>query len=805
MTDGTLVRCPAGHYTWTFQGCDPLSACFAEKEVVYGDRGALWDIPTASSCHVHNVTSRPPLFACDSGVQRVPYNLVCDHRSDCNDNSDEIFCHFARCTGEKLLQCGTSQQCYSLSELCDGELHCINGADEINSCDNYNNGVEEFITSTVINIMVAKFPPAIVYFIGTSHVTVEVRDNGSHCSDTHFECPQDGYCLPVYVRCNGVYDCPGYEDEAGCETYTCPGFFRCRGSQVCLHPDHVCDGRFQCPEQDDELFCNLLCPSSCFCQGFAFFCPVSFDAHLYPRLRYLDAGGSGMSPKNVSENQMLVHLRLAHCGLNRYEETALPNLISLDLSHNRIFSIDIGDLAQLRNLRLLFLRENPMSSLFQASETVWVVTMPSLRELDLSRADIAELNTEVQLLFPSLLILNLSYVGLTKITGKGFVGLNQLRKLDVRGCPLTSFPKAVWSAQRQLQSLTADNYKLCCPQLLPPDFNPSKCQAPENPVSSCLALFKDDAHVVFLSIVCLLAVCGNVAKFVWECCQCHSDGNDIAVFSACLSLCDILTGGYLGVMVVLNQVYRGEYLWQDEAWRQGIPCRILAVVFLTSEKQSLLLLFFITLKHAITLYFPTRHFPLDRKAAVLMCALAWTLSFILGLMSVMLHWPLHSHTALCLPLPLRHPDNAAQDFYFAATTMFHVTLLSALVITLGLISVALNIGSTATFCNPMPPGFTLVKRFLNIAVSRTLFMFPIAVLGILAEQNMSVSEKLAVNVTVYLSPLNSALNPLLYAHGIFKEKEQRLQRERLIQRLRAKNAAKDKGARRQHVQTRESQ
>nr|KAG5712202.1 hypothetical protein BaRGS_014552 [Batillaria attramentaria] len=33
-----------------------------------------------------------------------------------------------------------------------------------------------------------------------------------------------GYCLPVYLRCNGVYDCPGLEDERDCDKYACPGF-----------------------------------------------------------------------------------------------------------------------------------------------------------------------------------------------------------------------------------------------------------------------------------------------------------------------------------------------------------------------------------------------------------------------------------------------------------------------------------------------------------------------------------------------------------------------------------------------------
>nr|KAG5686645.1 hypothetical protein BaRGS_013432 [Batillaria attramentaria] len=54
----------------------------------------------------------------------------------------------------------------------------------------------------------------------------------------HLHC-ESNYCLPVYVRCNGVYDCVGHEDEADCESYTCPGFYRCRASSVCVHVDHL--------------------------------------------------------------------------------------------------------------------------------------------------------------------------------------------------------------------------------------------------------------------------------------------------------------------------------------------------------------------------------------------------------------------------------------------------------------------------------------------------------------------------------------------------------------------------------------
>ena len=101
-------------------------------------------------------------------------------------------------------------------------------------------------------------------------------------------------------------DCPNRDDEASCESYTCSGFYRCRGSKVCLHPDHVCDGVLQCPQSDDELLCErLTCPDVCQCQGLAFVCTANFSASSYIDLRYLDASGSGMTPR-VLDSQPLV-------------------------------------------------------------------------------------------------------------------------------------------------------------------------------------------------------------------------------------------------------------------------------------------------------------------------------------------------------------------------------------------------------------------------------------------------------------------------------------------------------------------
>ena len=181
--------------------------------------------------------------------------------------------------------------------------------------------------------------PKSVSFFGGGRVNPKRLESMSECKDSHFICPSDAFtCLPVFLRCNGVFDCPLHEDEAACDSYTCPGFYRCRGSRVCVHPDHVCDGVPHCPQRDDELLCHLTCPDECVCHGWAFVCKDVIRAPTFSQLRYLDVSGTGMTPQLLLHNRMLIHLSLAACHLEHLENLTLPNPRSLD-SENQLTSV----------------------------------------------------------------------------------------------------------------------------------------------------------------------------------------------------------------------------------------------------------------------------------------------------------------------------------------------------------------------------------------------------------------------------------------------------------------------------------
>ena len=106
------AMCPDGHATHVFLACDVSTFCWAGRNMTFSLRSEFWALPTAQSCQVQlPVTPLPPSFPCESDAQRVPYSLVCDHKRDCADNSDETFCSFLPCQWQHQIQCLNKQVC----------------------------------------------------------------------------------------------------------------------------------------------------------------------------------------------------------------------------------------------------------------------------------------------------------------------------------------------------------------------------------------------------------------------------------------------------------------------------------------------------------------------------------------------------------------------------------------------------------------------------------------------------------------------------------------------------------------------
>ena len=744
-TNVSVVACPQGHVTHDFLSCDPSSHCGREQY--------------AARCRTERGGSMPT-FACENRIRTLPFTLVCDHRPDCMDNSDEEFCVHEECSDST---CKRSGECISYSHWCDGMQHCEDKLDEENCFLQPQAAVSRLP------------PPAIVFLDGHGDFSQKPLSQGEACPDTHFRCAgESAYCLPVYLRCNDVFDCPDQEDEADCARYLCPGFYRCRASRVCVHASHMCDGVFQCPQHDDELFCRLTCPQGCRCQGLAFVCPQPFPAGLHPQLRYLDARTSGMSPGDLVRNAYLVQLNLARCGIVELSAMIFHNLINLDLSGNRIKSVDMNIFQKLENLRILILSNNQISFISCVGCTF---DHMFLQYVDLSNSQLRQFDTEPFAKFSNVKFLNLSSSPIHTIGEAGFSETPHLEVLDMRNIPLTSFPKTIIKDLHSLRNVYAENYKLCCKATLPDYFDLNKCFAPTDDISSCEELLRSNVYRFFLWIFASMSILGNTGSFIYRLCskeRTSKVGFDVLVTN--LSVSDFLMGVYLVIIGAADRLYHGNYIWHDKAWKSSVFCQVAGCLSLLSSEVSAFIICLITLDRLLVFRYPFSAVRFRRRSAKVACGIAWALGFALAavpLLPMTSHWRFYGQTGICIPLPITRNIVSGRKYSFAVMSVLNLFLF--VLIALGQLFIFLSVrhNSMATDPTRQSRDVAIARTLATIVLTDFLCWFPIGLLGLLASLGVSIPDEVNIGIAIFVLPLNSALNPFLYTLNMQVERRRR--------------------------------
>ena len=600
-------------------------------------------------------------------------------------------------------------------------------------------------------------------------------DRGSRdsaCPETHFWCPDKDYCLPVYVRCNGVNDCPGHEDEEGCDTYTCLGFYRCRASKVCVHVDHVCDDWPLCPQHDDELLCNLTCPSQCTCHGLAFFCGGVFAVHGFPDLRYLDVRGSGMNVHQLGDHHMLVHLGLARCEVRAVSNFTFPNLHSLDLSDNLLKEVSDNQFAHMPHLTVLFLAGNPLASVFTDSSK----QLRQIHTLDLSRVELHTVDPSLFTVLPQLHSLNLSHSDVDLLHwNSSQMSVASLQELDLRENPIAEFSRDVLRGCVQLQLLLTDNFKLCCPSVLPPAFDLSHCQARQDDVSSCDDLLGSVAYRGAVAVLAILAVLGNIVSLTVRVCvrstwQLSSGG----VVLTHLSVADLGMGLYLATLGLADRVLTGHYVWQDVAWRRGAVCQLAGVLAMSCRCAAT---FFITILSLDS--FLRRCWALDLHLMItkvkVTCAVIWAASLLLTAVPLISELVFFGRQVLCVPLLHKRDSSLESHYAFGTMVLLHLAMFAVSSVCEVAHSVCSRVRKSSIVNKDTCAD---VSQFVVFVSLTSGFLYTIACL---LPTDAHTDRQMATHTAlVYFGCVVScALNPYLHLYGVRVERAKRIKEERL--------------------------
>ncbi|XP_055924933.1 uncharacterized protein LOC129956919 isoform X2 [Argiope bruennichi] len=534
------------------------------------------------------------------------------------------------------------------------------------------------------------------------------------CRDVHhlrncesFVCPQDyvkcpsAYCIPTTYVCDGKWDCVAGADEEKCENYTCPGQYKCYNSSSCVPLHKLCDGIKNCHEGDDEILCDLVCPANCTCSGLYVTC-------------------QGLNATTLPDN-------LTH------------EIRKLDFSYNRL-------------------------DLFHTNfSNFW-----ALGELILQYNEITILPREAFVYLTNMYKLDLSHNSLVYIEQSAFAGLRKVRILILEDNPeITDVGPGAFdglTAEGGLK-LYSDSYTLCCMAL--PQVPLNNCMAPPDEISSCEDLLRHPAQRTFLWVIGIIGLLGNMFVIFWR-----FTAKDAPRISSTLILslgcADFLMGIYLIIIASVDVYYRGIYIKNSERWKRSALCKTCGFLSTVSSEVSVFTLAFITIDRLITLCFPLSHkrfsLNLTYKLIITSWVLAATMAVIPLLVEPYFEGGFYARSGVCLALHITNDRPAGWEYsiaiFFCVNSMAFAVIVSAY--SYIYVNIRRSYKNMSRLMSRQSRTDKIGRQMALIVMTNSMCWFPIIIMSLLAMSGVNIPGEAFSWTAIFVLPLNSATNPLIY-------------------------------------------
>ena len=350
---------------------------------------------------------------------------------------------------------------------------------------------------------------------------------------------------------------------------------------------------------------------------------------------------------------LLFDLNISNCRINDLDANFfqnLTNLVILDISYNRLSVLHSQMFRSLKWLKSLRI-DNNLDILSIESQTF--VGLSALDTLDLSflKLGLISKNAFSNAEFKTL---DMAFSIIETIEDQAFENL-LIQNLYLNGSRVKSFSKDIFKGLNSIQKLVSDEYVFCC--IKPPSLSAENCYPQKDEFSSCSDLMRNEALRVLIWLIGLFALTGNVLsliyRFIYERAKMKLG---FGIFVTNLAISDFMMGMYLIIIAGADAVLRGEYIFNDKAWRTSIWCTFAGILAFISSEASTFLAALITVDRFIVMKYPFGQVRLTTKKAMALSAVAWTLSCIFALTPVAItpyfKGVFYSKTGVCLALPL---------------------------------------------------------------------------------------------------------------------------------------------------------
>jgi hypothetical protein len=406
----------------------------------------------------------------------------------------------------------------------------------------------------------------------------------------------------------------------------------------------------------------------------------------------------------------------------------------------------------------------------------------------LSHAYIKYFTSKVLEDFVVLRDVNLSFIPLDEVSSVGFHFLPSLTAIDLTGSPVNSFPRDIFTSLTRLETVQAENYRLCCADILPSHLDQRFCSAPQDEISSCDDLLRSELYRVLSWVICVLSVTGNVFCLALRFLHRNATKTAFNLFVSSLGVADLLMSVYMAIVGAANAAFRGQYLVHEQTWVSSAACSAAGFLSLLSSEVSAFTILLITLDRLIVLRFPFTTVRFNKTSTGLVSMATWVMGVTLAavpLLPATSHWQFYRQTGTCIPLPVTRREFKGQGYSLGILIFLNFILFVFIAAGQGFIYCSVWQTDVIKDTTRKSRDQTVARRLITVALTDFLCWFPIGLCGILAWTGTAIPGEVSVAMAMLVLPLNAALNPFLYTLNMVVEKRRKVREEKMLSKLMA--------------------
>ncbi|XP_005400995.1 PREDICTED: relaxin receptor 1 isoform X6 [Chinchilla lanigera] len=436
----------------------------------------------------------------------------------------------------------------------------------------------------------------------------------------------------------------------------------------------------------------------------------------------------------------------------------MPRLHWLDFEGNHIHNLRNLTFISCSNLTVLVLRKNKINHLNENT----FAHLQKLDELDLGSNKIENLPPRVFKDLKELSQLNISYNPIQKIQANQFDYLVKLKSLSLEGIEISNIQQRMFNPLWNLSHIYFKKFQYC-------GYAPHvrSCKPNTDGLSSLENLLASIIQRVFVWVVSAVTCFGNIFVI---CMRPYIRSENKLHTMSIVSLCcaDCLMGVYLFVIGALDLTFRGEYNKHAQLWTESTNCQLMGALAILSTEVSVLLLTFLTLEKYICIVYPFRCLRPRKCRTITVLILIWIAGFIVAFIPLSnkeVFKNYYGTNGVCFPLHSEDTESTGAQIYSVAIFL-GVNLAAFVVIVFSYGSMFYSVHrSTRTATeirNQVKKEMILAKRFFFIVFTDALCWIPIFVLKFLSLLQVEIPGTITSWVVIFILPINSALNPILY-------------------------------------------